>query len=200
MKRFACALLAVFVACGGKAVIDAEGSGGAGGVTSAAGSMSGPASSTNGATTSTTTNLCQQACAAIDACLDDSVDCVGGCSDTPGCEVERDAFLQCFVAGTDPDTCSMPADCPRPLELMLGCDGRSVGLIACSAGGQDTCDCTGSGADGVSYDSFCEHFVDATRCDCVVAGEVVGSCTQDGPVDGACDLRTGCCAGLLYIP
>lgn len=192
MRWWACVLLLAFVACGGKAVIDGNaGEGGVGGTTNGPGP--GPATSTASAMTS----RCQAACAAIALCS--TVECQNGCATVePECEEYRDAFLDCYVAGTDPETCTMP-DCDADLVGFLNCEQR-IAPVECRGDGHSECSCTGDEGIDSPYETYCVEEGLSSRCQCYRDGEFAGECSAPVYIVDACDPYAGCCAGLLFIP
>jgi hypothetical protein len=202
MRQCGWVLLCIVVACGGKAVIDADGSGGAGSTSNGpgAGSMNGPTTDVVSTTSTSMTSLCDEACASISACLASDVQCVTGCLDNEGCEVERDAFLECYLQDTTPELCTMPTNCEPALLDLLACDGSSIGSVGCSGGMGMGCGCFVSGSSGRQFETSCMGASGTAQCECFVDGDSVGRCVHPGPPMEACDPFIGCCAGLMFIP
>lgn len=199
MRRWAWALLLAAVACGGKAVIDGSDTGGGGSGGTGNGPGPGPGPTTNVTSTSSSmTTACQAACAAISNCS--QLDCLNSCPNAaPGCEAPRDTFLDCYVASTNAELCTMPADCVSELIAFLDCENRTTD-VGCSGGGQNECGCFGDDGMGRSYETFCFGLSGTSRCECHLDGQLAGECVHEGPVFDACDPYFGCCAGLLFIP
>ncbi|WP_437730575.1 hypothetical protein [Sorangium sp. So ce1335] len=209
----ALAALAWGSACGGNVVVDGmpDGSGGAGatsttsvsvGVTSTSGSWT-----TSAAVTSSSTgvgggdarSMCARYCELLEGrCGVVRDGCRNACDlwflEAPACNELLVPYLECAI--DDVDQCSFfPTECEERLSPYSMCAiGPGCPPLACSGGGDRTCDCK-STCRGVDYAVACRPIGprDVT-CSCFIDGEEVFTCGDPPP---ACDLARGCCEPLF---
>jgi hypothetical protein len=208
------ALLSLLGACGGIAVIDGEPHGDGGTAPGGAGHGGTPVTTTVGGSVGgegqggeeCDTTLCDAACDAIAPCtLDGGNACKGGCADcNPNCSHALDPFWSCVADHVATDTCDYPAACTSaPIDSYLACEAWCPGTSTCTWGpGQ--CDCSTDFDCGPvkTYALTCvPDPMDGgfTYCDCLADGIYVGTCHDNWDVSG-CDVVTGCCALLFWVP
>jgi hypothetical protein len=190
-------LLTLLWACGGTAIIDADGQGGSGGTTTTSSTSSGPTTSsvTNNASSSTGVmpSLCEPACDSLQDCNGGGSECVDQCNARAAgdCGELHQQWLSCSLGETNTMCGFGPgAICGPTLEEYLDCTGEIAGPSGCGIG-PDFCSCSVFVSPGIDLTTEC----DGDGCICLRGGEVVGTC------DGAqmdCEVVTGCCAGPLF--
>ena len=108
-----------------------------------------------------------------------------------------DAFLQCVIDLVDPQSCAFPPQCQPALMVYLGCRGLDD-LVPMCEGSSDACHCEMLSVDMFTFESWCQKMGSLTNCACAFNGQLVGSCSYQGPLE--CAPFLNCCATLLNVP
>lgn len=180
------ASLSWLCACGAKVVVDAEGSGGAGGTTSVDPQA-----------------LCATACdklAQTPGCGDEGcvADCQAEYQSAAECQDEFVAAAECMIKNAGLEGQCFGSVCDSVIEKYEVCQDAGMGCSGgtCIDGQEGFCECS-STCNGVTLTSSCVALqLGGSDCACVVNGEKIASCESSG-VSPACDLQFGCCAAFF---
>ena len=189
-------------ACGGKVVIDADGTGGGGGT--------GNSTGTNTTTNSTGTgggdpqSLCVVACeklGAVPGCAEGN--CVQDCQEefvnAGACTKETVEVLQCVIDNAGVNGECFSSSCFPLLEALENCKNQNDSCIVgpCSQGSDGSCDCT-SECNGQTLGTQCFAQPGTTPvCLCTINGTDVGKC-ESTLGTFACGVEEGCCAQFFF--
>lgn len=189
-------------ACGGKVVVDADGSGGQGGDTTTTTTTSvspvGVVSASSGGS-----SLCQQVCDAITAsgCVQDP-GCVSNCEDTyanaGGCVGLLDAYSKCILENVS-SGCEGPLLCQDIAQSFMDCVGvppTTCGDLGCTSSGGE-CSCKGICNDRVLAVT-CTPGNATDFCTCFEDGVPVGKCAEPQQTGLSCDIVSGCCSTVFF--
>lgn len=114
---------------------------------------------------------CKDALTAAVACLQELIPPYHTCPIQGPCEDELLAY----------QTCLAPAGCTKTIVTLNEASYECFSRAECPAG-EVAVEC-----DNQTHE-----------CTCLIGGDIVGSCHEDGPLD--CNLFGGCCAPLLVPP
>ena len=192
LLAFACAALA---ACGGVAVIDSDGVGGANGAGGSATNNNAVAVTVVSSSTGTPpSSLCVDACNSLQSCSDKIEDCLAGCEGlVEPCRALHQTWLGCGLGEANTMCGSIPGQlCVSELNQYIDCVGGFIDE-SCDAAPGGGCQCFGVVNGGqFFYEQFCDS---DDSCFCLRDGELVGGCA---PNDTACGITDGCCAGVFF--
>lgn len=214
--------------CGGKAVVD--GFPGEGGGTTSSGTATGHTSGTTTTTTGGTptgtvtgtvtgtptgtvtgtvtgtptgsASYCYPVCDVIEQCGAHS-DCATDCYySAPWCETQREAWLSCLLGGLTPGECDPPNGCADEASSWQACAIDYSSSEGCWAGSDGSCGCSAeiSGGFGWHYETSCQHYGGTSQCRCTIDDQDAGYCYQTGNTMDACEVLTGCCSVLFFVP
>jgi hypothetical protein len=194
----------VSLGCGG--VVEMTEDGGEG----AAGGLggSGPVPTTNSTTitmsvTTGPVSTCEVFCDLVNAC-DPASNCATACSQmyVPGCEPLAENRLQCLIDAYS-QGCDVGADaCVVESQVHTDCVTNDGCLTnGCFSAGDWACACTGLCLN-VALDQRCDlpepgPGGSQAECECIVQGQVVGTCFQDA---AQCVIEDGCCRAFVTRP
>ncbi|MDI1447287.1 hypothetical protein [Polyangium sp. 6x1] len=190
-------------ACGGKVVIDADGTGGAG----AGGNGSAGTNTTNTTSSSATGNpqsLCEQACANLGMSPDcGGSDCLSNCQaefeNAGACLNEVTAAIECIAKNAGMNGECFSSLCFPFIQALEACknQGSDCSDALCSQSSDGSCSCEGpcNGSD-VRTECFAQPGTTAV-CVCSINGMQVGKC-ESTLGSFACGIEEGCCAQFFF--
>lgn len=191
-------------ACGGKVVIDAEGTG-EGGAGAGGNGSAGTNTTTNGTGTGggSQQSLCEQACGnlgTIPECANPN--CLDGCmaefTNAGDCLNEVTAAIQCIAENPGVGGECFSSACSPLLQALEDCKNQNESCAGLCSDGQDgSCKCEGT-CNGSAVATECFPQPGTTSvCVCSVNGMQVGKC-QSTLGSFACGITEGCCAQFFF--